>query len=110
MRDWLEQEVINEVEARRRNEWIEQASESFGLGEGVDEYACECSDSSCDAAISLSRVEYEFVRRDGTHFAIAVDHENPLIDRVISENGRFAVVQKWFGAGRRIADECNPRC
>lgn len=109
MRDWLEQEVINEVEARRRNEWIEQANERFGAGAATDEYTCECSDSDCTVTISLSREEYESVRGDGTLFAIAVDHENPLIDLVVAEHGRYAVVQKYFGAGRRMADESNPR-
>jgi len=109
MRDWLEQEVINEIEARRRNEWVEETNDSFGEAETSDDYVCECSDARCTTTITLTRDEYEAVRKDGTHFAIAIDHENPLIDRVISENGQFAVVQKCFHAGRRMANESNPR-
>ena len=42
-------------------------------------------------------------------FAIALDHENPEIDRVLFENRRFATVEKFFGAGARIARSSDPR-
>jgi hypothetical protein len=109
MLNWLEQEVVNEVDARRRNEWIEETNDRNGAGDGSARYACECSDADCTALIILSRDEYEAVRGDGTHFAIAINHENPLIDRLVSEFDRFAVVQKCFRVGRRIAGESNPR-
>ena len=109
MLDWLEQEVVNEVDARRRNEWIEETNDRYGAGEGSDRYGCECSAADCTTSIILSRDEYEAVRGDGTHFAIAINHENPLVDRLVSESDRFAVVQKCFRVGRRLADESNPR-
>jgi hypothetical protein len=110
MPDWLVQEVMNEVKTRTRNEWIEETNDSYGAVAAVDDYACECSDALCTATISMTRVEYEAVRRDGTHFAIAINHENPLVDRVVSETERrFAIVQKCFPPGRRIANESNPR-
>jgi hypothetical protein len=107
--DRLEQEVMNEVDARRRNEWIQDANDSYGAHDATDDYVCECSDSGCTTPISLSRDEYESVRRFGTHFAIAIDHENPEVDRVIGQNDRFALVEKWFGRPRRIANETDPR-
>jgi hypothetical protein len=109
MRDWHEREAMNEVESRRRNEWIEETIVSFGGLEPMDDYVCECSDLLCRIMITLSRDEYESVRKYGTHFAIAIDHENPEIDRVIGQNGRFAIVEKWLNPGRRVANESNPR-
>ena len=106
---WNEQEVLNEVGSRRRNEWIVETNESYGEHTAVEAYACECSDSACHTLISLTRDEYESVRKDGTHFAIAVDHENPEIDRVIGQNERFAVVEKWFGQSKRISEATDPR-
>src|SRR6266568_9116314 len=94
MLDWLEQEVMNEVKTRRRNEWIEETNDSYDAHAAADDYACECSDAGCTTTISLTRIEYEAVRGDGTHFAIAVNHENPMVDRVVSESERYAVVQK----------------
>ena len=55
MLDWLEQEVVNEVDARRQNEWIEQTNDRFGASEGADHYRCECSDAACTTSITLSR-------------------------------------------------------
>jgi hypothetical protein len=110
MRNWVDQEVMNEVDSRQRNEWIEHANDSFGADEASDDYACECSDSSCTTVISLSRDEYESVRSYGFHFAIAINHENPMIDGVLAENGRYAVVEKLLGRPRRMADANDPRC
>src|SRR5690348_9286716 len=30
MLNWLEQEVVNEIDARRRNEWIEETNDRYG--------------------------------------------------------------------------------
>ena len=100
---------MNEVEARRRNEWIEETNDSYGDCAAADDYACECSDAGCTVTVSLTRVEYEAVRANGTHFAIAFNHENPLVDRVVSETERFAVVEKCFREGKKIAHESDPR-
>ena len=55
----------------------------------------------------MTRQEYEAVRAVAVRFAIALNHENPEIDRVLFENERFATVEKFFGAG--IARSTNPR-
>jgi len=55
MGDWIEQEVLNEVDARRRNEWIEETNDSYGALAATDEYVCECSDAACTTLIRLSR-------------------------------------------------------
>ena len=109
MRDWLDQEVMNEVDSRKRNEWIEHANDNFGAKHASDDYACECSDLSCTTVISLSRDEYESVRGHGSHFAIAINHENPMVDRVVAEHERYAVVEKLLGRPRRLADANDPR-
>jgi len=40
---------------------------------------------------------------------IALNHENPEIDLVISENERFATVEKFYGVAARIARAADPR-
>jgi hypothetical protein len=103
MNDWRDQEVRNEARSRDRNEWIEDIRGVIG-GEGTTEvYVCECSDIACADSIRLTRLEYEAVREYSTHFAIAVDHENPEVDQLVSEGGRFSVVQKIAGRPARIA-------
>jgi hypothetical protein len=108
MKNWRILEVQNEIFRRRRNEWIEQASDSYDAGHIDDIFVCECGDSDCSEKVSLTRVEYEAVRSQGSRFVIAINHENPEIERVTFENGRFAIVQKMMAAGR-MSQETNPR-
>jgi len=110
MSDWKDQEVRNEARSRDRNEWIE---ETRGVAPedatGTEAYVCECGDASCHEEISLTRPEYESVRGYATRFAIALDHENPEIDQVVSEGRRYAVVQKIAGRPARIARQTSLR-
>ena len=107
--DWREREVRNEVHSRDRNEWIETASTDFEALRPIEEYVCECSYRGCPSVLALTRDEYEGVRAEGTYFAIALNHENPEIDRIVSENERFAVVEKFLHMPRSVALETDPR-
>jgi hypothetical protein len=109
MDDWQKREVENEAHFRGINEWIEVSNDDFGEHHITDEYVCECGDRSCRDPITLTRDEYELVRSEPTRFAIATNHENPELDRVIIEHDRYTVVEKWFGEAARIAQETNPR-
>jgi hypothetical protein len=92
------------------NEWTEESNDARpGPYAELAAYLCECSDRRCTEPISLTRDEYEAVRAVGVRFAIALDHENPEIDRVVSENERFATVEKFLGVGARIARAADPR-
>jgi hypothetical protein len=103
MGDWRDREVRNETTSRDRNEWIETIRGEIGNEDGTEAYVCECGDAACVERISLTRPEYEAVRGYSTRFAIAVDHENPEIDRLVSEGGRYAIVEKIAGRPARIA-------
>jgi hypothetical protein len=109
MADWREQEATNETIFREMNEWTEDAADQFGPDRSMESYVCECSDRRCTDTIRLSRFEYEAVRAVPVRFAIALDHENPELDLVVTENARFATVDKAFGVGARIARATNPR-
>ena len=103
MSDWRDQEVRNEVRSRERNEWLEDVRGANGHGLGAEVYLCECGNGACAQRILLTRPEYEAVRGYPTRFAIALHHENPEIDQLVSEGGRYAVVQKIAGTPARIA-------
>ena len=110
MSDWREQEATNETVFREMNEWTEEANDAhLGLVRSMDTYLCECSDHRCTQPISLTRPEYEAIRTVPIRFAIALNHENPEIDRVLLENERFATVEKFYGSAARIARATNPR-
>ena len=108
--DWRDEEARNETIFREMNEWtLEENVARAGPARDRDLYLCECSDRRCTDPISLTRPEYEAVRAEPIRFAIAVDHENPEIDRVLTENARYATVEKLHPAGMRIARATDPR-
>lgn len=110
MLDWRSQEATNETIFREMNEWSEDANDALpNDDQRIDTYLCECSDRRCTEPIGLTRREYEAVRAVPVRFAIALDHENPEIDRVLFENPRFATVEKFHGAGAKIARSTDPR-
>jgi hypothetical protein len=109
MSEASDQEVRNETDARDQNEWIESLHNHVGDGARMDAYVCECGDGGCAKPIHLTRAEYEEVRGYATRFAIAVTHENPEIDQLLSEGVRYSVVQKGAGRPARIARESDPR-
>ena len=86
-----------------------QALTEKDMHESMDIYLCECSDRRCADPIGMTRPEYEAVPAVPVRFAIALDHENPEIDRVLIEKPRFATVEKFNGAGARIARASDPR-
>ena len=109
MADWRAQEAINQTIFREMNEWTQEASAREGLVRSMDTYICECGDAGCSDPIRLTRSEYEDIRSEPTRFALALNHENPEIDSLITENERFATIEKSFGSALRIARESDPR-
>jgi hypothetical protein len=106
--DWLVQEVGNETRSREINEWIDESNESQDVPAATP-FICECSDGSCRATISLTHLEYEEVRANGTHFAIARDHESPELDSMVSERHGFSIIRKLPGFPARLASSSDPR-
>jgi hypothetical protein len=106
MVSWREREARNEARFRTQNEWVQTTGVAPGL---LLAFVCECGDGECGRSISLTANEYEFVRTTSNRFAIALNHENPESEIVISECDRFAVVDKIEGWGLRISRETDPR-
>ena len=107
--DWREREATNETIFREMNEFTEEVSDArLDTDRSEQWYLCECSDRRCTEPIKMTRIEYESVRSHAVRFAIAVNHENPEIDRVLFENARYATVEKIFG-GAKIARATDPR-
>ena len=49
------------------------------------------------------------MRATSNRFALAPNHENPESEVVVSENARYAAVDKIEGAAMRIARDTDPR-
>ncbi len=98
----------NEVLFRDVNERIKDINRDMGLGE-EGEFICECGNEECTVPITLTMKEYESVRAHPTRFAISPGHELIDVERVVAQNDRFSVVEKFPEAAARIAIEHNPR-
>ena len=106
---WVD-EARRRVSIRSANEQLERSC--VGLGSIDHErffFICECGDRACGGLIQLSVAEYEAVREHAARFAISPNHENPEVERVVEQNGRFAVVETVTGLLSKPARETNPR-
>jgi hypothetical protein len=105
--------VLREAEqqclVRDANEVEERRNITLDANGARSELRCECGDPSCQALLSLTHTEYEAVRSYGSRFAIGVNHENPENACVLSENGRFAVIDVVAGEARYQVLARNPR-
>ena len=109
MDDWRIAEAENQMRCRDFNEWIQDTNVRMESDRPLEQYICECSDGTCRQPISLTTEEYERVRAYPLRFAIALNHENPELDRVLMETERFATAEKLPGPGARRARQTDPR-
>ena len=95
----------NEALFREVNERIRELT----VQQGDAEFLCECGDDACTRPITMTLDEYEEVRSRPDHFAIVPGHEIDDVERVISQNERYAVVEKFPGVPTDLAVETDPR-
>ena len=106
MTDRNERLARNEAMFRSVNERVEEVVQP-GPTEAID-FLCECGDEECVEKITLTREEYESIRRDGAQFAVVAGHEIPAIENVVRRADRFLVVRK-HPEEAQIARETDPR-
>jgi hypothetical protein len=102
-----ERRALNEALFRDVNERIAESAENFGADE--TEFVCECADPNCTDRVPATLAEYERVRANPTTFLLAPGHNEPDIERVVSERRRFHVVEKVQAAVRQTVIRLNPR-
>jgi hypothetical protein len=100
----------NEVLFRDINERIATVAEPQSVpGDNhVYQFFCECSNIGCDLRLPLTLAAYEAVRNDPTQFVVALGHELPEIEVVISRVDRYQLVRKQ-GDAADLAAEKDPR-
>jgi len=102
-----ERRAMNEALFRDVNERIAESAERFETDE--IEFVCECADPNCTERVPATLAEYERVRQSPTTFLLAPGHEQPDLERVVSDRGRFEVVEKVQAAVRRTVARLDPR-
>ena len=85
--------AVNEGLFRNANERMAEWEE-VGRDEEPELFVCECSNPECRKRIRLRREDYERVRGDSRHFAVAHGHQIPDAETVIEENDGWMLVEK----------------
>ena len=100
---------LNEALFREVNERLEEISvDTVSTHEAVD-FVCECVRADCAERISLSVAEYEAVRAEPTHFAVAPGHVEPEVEDVVARHDGYVVVRKRAAESARVAAQLDPR-
>jgi hypothetical protein len=86
--------VENQQRFRQANERLYGAIRAMTDCERSVPFLCECPDDSCMAPTYLTLTEYTGVRSDDSRFIIVPGHPTVDGERVVTENERFAVVEK----------------
>ena len=102
-----ERRATTEALFRDVNERIAESAERFDAS--GTEFVCECSDPNCTHRVDATLDEYEAVRADGTTFMLAPGHAQDDIERVLSDRGRFHIVQKVQASVRETVKRLDPR-
>jgi hypothetical protein len=102
-----ERRATTEALFRDVNERIAESAERFDAEH--TEFVCECADAHCTHRVPASLVEYEDIRARPTTFLVAPGHEQADIEQVISDRGRYRVVDKVQAVVRRVVTRLDPR-
>jgi hypothetical protein len=94
----------NQALIREVNERIEKLADDAAH----PAFLCECADTNCVDTIELSIAEYESIRSSPVRFPVKLGHDYPEFERVVEENERYVVVEK-FGEAARIVKKLDPR-
>ena len=100
---------LNEAVFREVNERIEALAETFDLGSQPLDLICECGDASCVERIQMTHPEYEQLRSNPHHFAIAPGHDIPDVETVVARHEGYEVVSKDEGEPQEVAERTDPR-
>jgi hypothetical protein len=97
----------NEALFRETNEAIERGQWRDDPGKLV-RFRCECSRLDCNEAVGVTLARYEEVRQSPRRFMLAVGHEIPEIETVVSREDDYVIVEKRSAAGE-TAEATDPR-
>ena len=95
---------------RQVNVGVRQINEAFSDFLPHGDWSCECANPSCDLRIALTADEYERIRSQPTHFAVAAGdvHVFHPIESVLERHPNFWVVAKR-GKAAELATRVDPR-
>ena len=99
--DQRQRAARNQSLFREVNEKIESLSR--GSSSAFHEFSCECAEQGCVESVPLTLEEYEYIRRNPTHFLVRPGHVYRDVEHVVETDGdgsRYEIVEKQGEAGR----------
>ena len=106
MNDQDRKRALNEIAFRNLNEEIHKSNgKATGTEFGV---VCECGSADCVRVVPVTRSEYEAVRAVPTWFIVAPGHRQTDLERVVTRDQRYTIVEKVGEAGA-LAKQTDPR-
>ena len=103
MSESLERLARNQALFREVNERVEKIA---GDNNAV-EFVCERSNTECIESVELTLAAYERIRSTSTWFVIKRDHDIPQIERIVSRDDGYVVVEKLVA--QDDLEEMDPR-
>ena len=88
---------------RAINERIIEINKGFGDDFDTIAIACECADAGCAELLRINADAYRSVRRSPRTFAVLAEHVYPDVERVVSRNDGYAIVEV-IGHGIEVAE------
>jgi hypothetical protein len=107
LEDDKERRARTESLFRDVNERIAESAQRFDADS--TQFVCECSDATCTSRLEATLDEYEEIREDGATFMLTPGHAQSDIERVVSDRGRFQIVEKMQQTVRATVLRLNPR-
>jgi hypothetical protein len=100
----------NEALFREVNERLEARKKDDSAWVTPSRWICECADEECTERIEMSPLEYEQLRAEPTHFAVAPGerHVSRDVERIVEKREAYWVVEKG-GEAAETAEETDPR-
>jgi len=99
----------NEAIFREVNERLQKLAKDFQITDELLGLLCECGNANCHEKIELTASEYEALRAEPTHFAVAPGHEEEDVESVVARTDRYLVVRKGSGPPAQLARDLDPR-
>jgi hypothetical protein len=78
---------------RRANDIVRERAAALGA-EGAVPFICECRDSRCLDRVEMSVEEFAGVAAQPGRAVITPGHENPELEQIVEQTGRFTVVER----------------
>jgi hypothetical protein len=96
--------ALNQKLFREVNEQVKEVNEPFSEVVAAPDWVCECADTGCVEKISMTMDEYEALRAQPTHFAVAphASHVYFEVENVVGQTDRYWIVEK-IGTAAAVA-------